>query len=547
MSNPKSENQPDTYKGTKWYTGTGDSGGVHTNSGVLNHWFYILTEGKTGTNDIGSAYAITGIGIDKAAKIAYRLESVYLSASSNYANARTYGIQAATDLYGTGSAEVIATTNSFYAVGIGAAYVGPTDTVAPTAPTALTAAGTTSTTTNLTWGASTDNVAVTGYAIYQGTTLITTVANTTYAVTGLTPSTTYTFTVKAKDAAGNMSVASNVATVTTSVVVIDTTPPSIPTALTASGITSTTTNLSWTAATDNVAVTGYDVYQGTTLKGTSTGTTYAVTGLMPSTTYSFTVKAKDAAGNVSAASTAVSVTTLASNITYCTTKGNSVADEYIDYVGIGGIANTTTANAGYGNFTSLTGNLPYGANTISYSAGFSSTTYNEFWSVWIDYNKNGTFETNEKVVSRSSSSSATLTSSFTIPTTALAGTTRMRVSMKYNATSTACETFSYGEVEDYTVNIGGTPIAEITTLVADAQINTATSEFSMYPNPATTVLNVRMVDDRKSSYRIINYLGQEVGLGKVTENIDVSKLTTGIYVLEVNDGQKTISKKFIKQ
>jgi Zn-dependent metalloprotease len=87
---------------------------------VLNHWFYILTIGKSGTNDIGNSYNVTGINIETA-KIAYRLESVYLSANSTYANARTYGIQAATDLYGAGSPEVIATTNAFYAVG-GSAY-----------------------------------------------------------------------------------------------------------------------------------------------------------------------------------------------------------------------------------------------------------------------------------------------------------------------------------------------------------------------------------------------------------------------------------------
>jgi Zn-dependent metalloprotease len=60
-----------------------------------------LTIGKSGTNDIGNSYNVTGINIDKAAKIAYRLESVYLSANSTYAN-RTYGIQSATDLYGAG-------------------------------------------------------------------------------------------------------------------------------------------------------------------------------------------------------------------------------------------------------------------------------------------------------------------------------------------------------------------------------------------------------------------------------------------------------------
>ncbi len=128
MSNPKAEGQPDTYGGTYWVSQSrcrprsgNDYCGVHTNSGVLNHWFYILTEGKTGTNDIGNSYSVTGIGIDKAAKIAFRLESVYLSANSNYSNARTYGIQAATDLFGAGSPEVIATTNAWYAVGVGTA------------------------------------------------------------------------------------------------------------------------------------------------------------------------------------------------------------------------------------------------------------------------------------------------------------------------------------------------------------------------------------------------------------------------------------------
>ncbi len=559
MNNPKSEGQPDTYGGTNWKTincGTptqaNDYCGVHTNSGVLNHWFYILSVGKSGTNDIGSTYNVTGITMDKAAKIAYRLESVYLSANSTFANARTYGIQSATDLYGAGSPEVIATTNAFYAVGVGAAYPGGTDTTAPTAPTNLVASGTTATTTNLSWTAATDNVAVTGYNVYKGTTLVTTITGLSYTVPGLTASTAYTFSVKAKDAAGNVSAASNVVSITTSAGTTDTTAPTAPTALAASGTTTTTTNLSWTASTDNVAVTGYNVYQGATLKATVTGTTYAVTGLTAATTYTFYVIAKDAAGNSSAASNTLSVTTSSTNITYCTSKGNTVTDEYIDYVGIGGIANTTAANAGYGNFTNLTGNVPYGSNTISYSAGFTGSAYTEVWAIWIDYNKNGTFETSEKVVTRSSSSSAILSSTFTVPTTALAGTTRMRVAMKYNAASTACETFTYGEVEDYTVNIGGTAFdSGVNTIVATSEeIENETNiyDFSMYPNPSTHSLNVRMADDRKATFGIFNTLGQEVSKGNLSANsIDISKLATGIYVIEINDGQKTITKKFIKK
>ncbi|RTY95986.1 M4 family metallopeptidase [Flavobacterium sp. GT3R68] len=555
MSNPNVEGQPDTYGGTYWVninctpSNANDQCGVHTNSGVLNHWFYILSVGKSGTNDIGSAFNVTGITIDKAARIAYRLESVYLSANSTYANARAYGIQAATDLYGAGSAEVIATTNAFYAVGVGAAYVGATDVTAPTAPTNLAAAGTTSTTTNLSWTAATDNVAVTGYNVYNGATLVTTVTGLTYTVTGLTASTAYTFTVKAKDAAGNISAVSNAVNVTTSAATGDTTVPSTPTSLTASGTTTTTTNLSWGASTDNVGVTGYNVYKGAVLLTTVTGTTYTATGLTAATAYTFSVKAKDAAGNVSASSNVVNVTTQASTVTYCVSKGNSVADEYIDYVNIGGIANTTGGNAGYGNFTNLVGNVPYGSNTILFSAGFSGAAYTEYWKIWIDYNKNGVFDTTELVVSGTSAVSTNLTSTFTVPTTALAGTTRMRVSMKYSVAQTACETFSYGEVEDYTVNIGGGAIAATnTTIAGELGYENNIFDYTMYPNPTSEFINVRMADNREVSFRVINYLGQQVDSGKLSGNaIDVSKLGTGIYLFEVNDGQKSMTKKFIRK
>jgi hypothetical protein len=96
-------------------------------------------------------------------------------------------------------------------------------------------------------------------------------------------------------------------------------------------------------------------------------------------------------GNISTTSNAISVTTLNNTLVYCTSKGTP-ADEYIDYVSIGGINNTTAGNAGYGNFTNLVGNLPYGSNTILFSAGFSGTAYTEYWKIWIDYNQNGTLK-----------------------------------------------------------------------------------------------------------------------------------------------------------
>ena len=136
---------------------------------------------------------------------------------------------------------------------------------------------------------------------------------TTYQNTGLTASTSYTYTVQAIDGAGNASGQSTAASATT-LATPDTTPPSIPAGLTASAVSTSQINLSWTASTDNVAVTGYRIYRGGTLLTTvGTVTTYQNTGLNASTSYTYTVVAIDAAGNASGQSTVASVTTLATS------------------------------------------------------------------------------------------------------------------------------------------------------------------------------------------------------------------------------------------
>jgi chitodextrinase len=419
---------------------------------------------------------------------------------------------------------------------------GVVDTTAPTAPAALTATATTTTTTNLSWTAATDNVAVTGYEVSQDGVLKTTVSGTTYNVTGLTQSTTYNFTVKAKDAAGNLSAVSNTAVVTTTTPVVDTTAPTAPSALTASETTTTTTNLSWTAATDNVAVTGYDVYQGATLKATVTGTTYAVTGLTAATAYTFTVKAKDAAANISAASNVANVTTLSVALTYCTSQGNSVADEKIARVQLGTINNASTGAVGYENFTAIATNLNLGtANTITITPVWTSTVYAEGYAVWIDYNKDGDFaDAGELVFSKAASTVTPATGSFTVPVTATLGATRMRVSMKYNAIPTACEAISYGQVEDYTVNI--TSAAREITAKPSAE-----TAMVVYPNPTSSVLNVTSVSEN-ATYTVYNILGQSILNGKLNNGtIDVSNFNTGNYILEVNDNNIIVSKRFVKQ
>ncbi len=126
LSNPKSKQQPDTYCGQYWYTGSGDNGGVHINSGVQNYWFYLLAVGDVGVNDNGHAYDVTGIGADKADSITYRNLTMYLGPHSSYQASADGSVQAAADLYGEGSIEQQTTIEAWCAVGINPTILGGT-------------------------------------------------------------------------------------------------------------------------------------------------------------------------------------------------------------------------------------------------------------------------------------------------------------------------------------------------------------------------------------------------------------------------------------
>ncbi len=565
---------------------------------------------------------------------------------------------------------------------------GSTDSTAPSAPSNLAASQTTQSTTNLSWTASTDNVGVTGYEVYQNGVFKANTASTNYVVSGLSAATTYTFYVIAKDAAGNSSTNSNtvnvstlaagitycvsqgnsiadekigrvqfgainnsaagtsgysnftslsttvnrgnaysititpswtssvysegyavfidyngdgdfadagetvwsLAATTTSPVsgtftipqtaalgatrmrvsmkyngiptsceafsygevedytvkiasgTVDNMAPTAPTNLVASGTSQTSTNLSWTASTDNVGVTGYVVYQGAAVVANINATSYNVTGLASGTSYTFSVKAKDAAGNISANSNIVNVTTLSSSVVYCVSKGNSTSDERISLVVIGSINNSSSSTAGYEDFTSISTNLVRGsANAITITPFWSGTQYNEGYAVFIDYNGDGDFtDAGETVFTKTASKTTPVTGSFTVPAGTSLGAKRMRVSMKYNAVPTSCETFSYGQVEDYTVNI-------VSTARTDEQV-VQNNQIFIYPNPVEgSILTVSGLGV-EASYRVYNVLGQMVGNGIIENSeIPVPNISAGSYLLEIiTDGQSTI-KRFIKK
>ncbi|QLD28914.1 PQQ-dependent sugar dehydrogenase [Micromonospora carbonacea subsp. aurantiaca] len=198
-----------------------------------------------------------------------------------------------------------------------AAAVRPAaDTRPPTPPTNLRSSRLTCQSVTLTWSASRDDVGVTNYDVYHDGQLVTSVGGSTLTATlTVAQGVTWGWYVNARDAAGNVSQASATLTVTPPFCQVDTSRPSTPTNLAATA-NGTDVRLTWSAATDNVAVTRYDVLRGGTTVGSVTGTaanppatTFTDTGLAANTQFSYTVVARDAQGNASAASAAVSVRT----------------------------------------------------------------------------------------------------------------------------------------------------------------------------------------------------------------------------------------------
>jgi Metallo-peptidase family M12B Reprolysin-like/GEVED domain/Secretion system C-terminal sorting domain/Fibronectin type III domain len=331
-------------------------------------------------------------------------------------------------------------------------------------------------------------------------------------------------------------------TVNIQTAVADTQAPTAPGAITVSSIIATSASLSWGASTDNVGVTGYEVRLNSALVATVTATTYSPSGLTASTAYSVSVTAKDAAGNSSTATTASFTTTA---VAYCASKGSIVTDEYIGRVQLGTINNLSGANAGYGDFTALSTNLGLStAYTITVTPTWTATVFPEGYAVWIDYNRDGDFvDAGELVWSKAASTTTPVSGTFTVPSTATLGSSRVRVSMKYNAIPTSCEAFTYGEVEDYTVNI-----QSVARPAANADAPREASGATVYPNPVLNRLYVYLASDvQVIAMRIISANGSTVReVATYNDGIEVSELNPGLYLLFIETNRGSITRKFLK-
>ncbi|MEM7187617.1 MAG: GEVED domain-containing protein, partial [Bacteroidota bacterium] len=234
----------------------------------------------------------------------------------------------------------------------------------------------------------------------------------------------------------------------------DTEAPTDPTNLTVSAITDSGATLNWTASTDNVGVTQYNIFIDGNPVGSTANTTFDVTGLSPLTSYTASVNAQDAAGNTSGSASAPFTTIDGPGAQYCDSQSTNTNDEYIGRVQLNTIDNSSGPTF-YSDFTAISTNLSEGTQyTVTVTPVWTGTIYAEGYAVWIDYNNDADFEdAGELVWSKAPSTDTPNSGTFTVPSGTSESSVRMRVSMKYNAIPTSCETFTWGEVEDYTINL----------------------------------------------------------------------------------------------
>ncbi|MDW9379851.1 GEVED domain-containing protein [Chryseobacterium sp. JV558] len=238
-------------------------------------------------------------------------------------------------------------------------------------------------------------------------------------------------------------------------------------------------------------------------------------------------------------------------VIYCQMHSGSSTGEHISKVTVKPTGKKTMENeSGASTYTDYTGvpktfiEMIQGStdNEIIIEKKWTGNTYNEGIAVWIDFNRNGEFDINERVLSSPPNTDSPISGKFNVPADAFVSMTDykyvvMRVAMERDGIPVNCASFKNGEVEDYTVRISK-PI------VANPIDQTG---IMIYPNPVSSILFVKNISKR-AKYKIYNAAGQVIGDGILLNNqINVSRLINGVYVIDIDDNGKTVQKKFIKE
>lgn len=431
------------------------------------------------------------------------------------------------------------------------------DTIPPSQPTNLSVSNVLSSSANLTWTASTDNKGLAGYKVYVNGVHKATSQGASTVISSLTSNTNYSVYVVAVDSSGNSSANSNTVTFKTKVGnnTGDVTPPSKPNSLRVVNIDVLAADALWDASTDNIGVVAYNVYLDGKYFGTSTGKIFGLVGLRPNTEYKVMVSALDAAGNESAKSDEVTFKTLTEGPRYCEVKGSTDGTDFISEMYFNNVRNNSGYIKPYMDYTVNEVNLPYGLSTMSVRGKSDS-----FWPrakyirAWIDYNQDGVFGDDEKVLD-GSRLYFSLTSFFTVPASAKPGKTRLRVALKQGSAPSSCGDLGSGEVEDYTVIIGAkSNTREVDSDILDDQ-NRVSKTFDMYPNPSASgrvIIGLSETDNSEITpkYQVVTSSGDVVTSGEVLNReqvIDLSGIPKGLYLLNIVQDGESISKKLIIQ
>jgi len=338
----------------------------------------------------------------------------------------------------------------------------------------------------------------------------------------------------------------------------DTQAPTVPTNLIASGTSQTTTNLSWTASTDNVAVTGYNVYQGTTLKTSVTSTSASITGLTAATAYTFSVKAKDAASNISASSNTVNITTTSATATttdllfseYIEGSANNKALEISNATGnainlsIYSVKKQTNGAGAWSAGIVLSGTLSTGKKFTIVNSAISSTCYPTTSANISTAATEMTFNGNDAVGLFKNGVLIDIIGTFNGGTANFAADVTLRRKATVTGPKTtfnlSAEWDSFGA--DTCNNLG----SKLNTKEGKVAIISDEKFITIYPNPSNGTFTIAS-SINNLSIEIYNLLGQKVYESTVVNGASQihSNLNKGIYLVKLTDTTETIIKKII--
>lgn len=434
------------------------------------------------------------------------------------------------------------------------------DSEAPTVPTNVTVSNETTFSLDVSWTASTDNVGVTSYEIYVDGNLSTAVSTTSVTLNNLNSNTTYAIRVSAKDLADNSSAQSTSVNGTT---LEDTAAPTAPSNVVISNETDTAFTVTWTASTDNTAVTGYDIYLDGNLNGsTTTATTYDVSGLTASTTYSVTVKAKDAVGNQSVASTPVNGTTNPSSSgnelffsEYIEGSGNNKAIEIANITGSSvdlSLYNLRRQSGGSGSWSTrydLSGTLTSGDVVVVINGAATDATILAEADITVP--NNGTppfgeplnFNGDDPVGLFKDNALIDIIGVFDSGGGNFAQNTTLRRKSSVTGPTTTFD--EANEWDSFPIDT----VDDLGSYTSTASVdNTLLDTFKIFPNPVHgNTMHISTTKTLKIS--IYNLIGKKIlesTLDQGNDTVDVSSLKNGVYIINLKTDTETVTKKFIK-